>query len=121
MATQTRLMTAEELWELAADGQHYELIRGELHTMPPAGGEHGRTGGNLFGPLWVFVKAQGLGIVYSLETGFLVARDPDTVLVPDVAFVRTERVAPLGRTSKYIPFGPDLAIEVVSPTDRYTE
>src|SRR5439155_9121995 len=97
MTTEIRLMSAAELEDLPADSWHYELVEGELHKMPPAGGEHGRTGGNLFGPLWTFVKERGLGVVYSLETGFLVARNPDTVLAPDIAFVRAERAAPLGR------------------------
>ena len=40
---------------------------------------------------------------------------------PDVAFVRRERVEALGRQTGYWPEAPDLAIEVISPNDRYTE
>jgi len=50
------------------------------------------------------------------ETGFLLARDPDTVRAPDLAFVRAERAPPPSRG--YYPGAPDLAVEVLSPDDR---
>ena len=34
MATQIRLMTAEDLLQLPDDGFRYELVRGELHRWP---------------------------------------------------------------------------------------
>ena len=55
------------------------------------------------------------------ETGFLLSRDPDHVRAPDVAFVRRERVEAVGYTHGFFPGAPDLAVEVISPSDRYTE
>jgi Uma2 family endonuclease len=66
----------------------------------------------------VYVRAHGLGRVFAEETGFLLATQPDTVRAPDVAFVRRERALAVGRRPTYWPGAPDLAIEVVSPTDR---
>lgn len=40
---------------------------------------------------------------------------------PDVAFVRRERVEQVGEVEGYWPGPPDLAVEVVSPGDLYTE
>ena len=61
------------------------------------------------------------GSVYAAETGFQLTVDPDTVRAADVAFVRQERVEAVGDTDGYWPGAPDLAVEVVSPNDLYTE
>ena len=68
-----------------------------------------------------FVKAHALGVVFGAETGFTIASDPDTVRAPDVAFVRRERMPESGLPTGYWPGAPDLAVEVISPSDTYTE
>ena len=118
MATSQWLMTAEELLRLPDDGQRHELIAGALTTMPPSGAEHGRVAVRITGPLSHYVATHGLGEVYAAETGFLLARDPDTVRAPDVAFVSRERVAAAGTVTGYWPGAPDLAVEVISPNDE---
>ena len=95
-----------------------ELIYGEVIEMAPAGEEHGYVEHEIDVYLGVYVKANDLGRVYPGDTGFLLASDPDLVRVPDVAFVRRERVV---RTPKYYPGAPDLAVEVVSPGDSYSD
>jgi Uma2 family endonuclease len=121
MATTTQLMTAEDLLRTPDDGFRYELVRGELRKMAAAGHRHGRIAINMTTPLDQFVRGQNLGIVYAAETGFRLASDPDTVRAPDVAFVRRERVEAVGDTEGYWPGAPDLAVEVVSPSDTYAE
>ena len=69
----------------------------------------------------IHVKANNLGRVFGADAGFLLARNPDTVRAPDAAFVRRERVEEVGIPSGYWPGPPDLAIEITSPNDRYTE
>jgi Uma2 family endonuclease len=89
--------------------------------VAPAGDEHGRIGTmGIAIALGSFVKQRGLGIVYALETGFQIGHHPDTVRVPDVAFVRAERIPP-GRSKGFIQGAPDLAVEIISPTDRASE
>jgi Uma2 family endonuclease len=112
-------MTAEELFELQDDGLRHELVEGELRTMAPAGFDHGRVALRIGARILAHVEEQLLGEVLAAETGFVLARDPDTVRAPDVAFVASER-APLG-TRGFAELAPDLVVEVVSPSDRASE
>jgi Uma2 family endonuclease len=117
--TTTRLITAEELLLMPDDGMLHELVKGELRTMPPPGDEHGDITMELAWWLGQHVRAHRLGKVYAAETGFLLARDPDTVRAADVSFVRRERLTP--RQRSYKALAPDLVAEVISPTDRARE
>ncbi len=119
--TTTDLITADELLQMKDDGFRYELVRGELIKMSPAGHQHGRIALNLTTPLDQFVRANQLGVVYAAETGFKLATDPDVVRAPDAAFIRRERVEEVGQTEGFWPGAPDLAAEVVSPGDTYAE
>jgi Uma2 family endonuclease len=121
MATTHHMMTAEELLALPDDGYRYELVRGELRRMAPAGHEHGRLAMNIGIPLGQHVRAHDVGVVYAAETGFVLARDPDCVRAPDVAFVRKERAEAVRDERGFWPGAPDLAVEVISPSDLYTE
>jgi Uma2 family endonuclease len=109
------ITTAEQLLR-AGDIGRCELIRGKLHMMIPPGFLHGRITMKLSGPILSHVEAHGLGTVVAAETGFLLARDPDTVRAPDIAFVRAARLP--GPERGYFPGAPDLAVEVLSPDDR---
>ena len=40
-SAQHTLLTAEELLKMPDDGYRYELVKGVLRKMPPAGFEHG--------------------------------------------------------------------------------
>jgi Uma2 family endonuclease len=121
MSTTPTLATADELLMMPDDGFRYELVKGEIRRMPPAGSEHGSITVNITVPLAQFVKANGLGVVFGAETGFKIASDPDTVRAPDLAFVRRERIPEGGIPQGYWPGAPDLAVEVISPSDTYTE
>ncbi|HZS08225.1 MAG TPA: Uma2 family endonuclease [Blastocatellia bacterium] len=122
MATTTQLITAEELSKMPDDGFRYELVKGELRKMPPAGHQHGKIAMLIAIPLGKHVLDHKLGMVYAAETGFLIARDPDMVRAPDVSFVRHEVIDKIGEPDDaYWPGAPDLAVEVISPNDTYTE
>lgn len=121
MATTTKAMTAEELLRLPDDGQRHELIAGELRTMTPTGDEHGGIVAILTEALRAYVRPRQLGLVRTGEPGFLLARNPDTVRAPDVAFVSRERAQSAGKVTGYRHGAPDLAIEIVSPSDLYIE
>ncbi len=84
--------------------------------MSPAGFEHGDIAGRVHGHLFYFVTQSHLGTVTAAETGFQIGHNPDTVRAPDVAFIRAERV-PNVRTRGFFQGAPDLAVEVISPTD----
>jgi Uma2 family endonuclease len=118
----SQTMTADDLLKLpSGQGARFELVQGELRTMPPTGFEHGDIAGELLMRLRQFVRANHLGRVLTAETGFILSRDPDTVRAPDVSFVREARVAQLGRVKGFFPGAPDLAVEVVSPSDSAGE
>ena len=121
MAATTKLMTAEELLEMPDDGFRYELVRGELVKMAPAGHMSSFMELRVGARLLDFVEANGLGRAYSSNGGFRLESEPDTVLAPDASFVRQERVEAAGDGDGFFPGPPDLAIEVISPSDRYTE
>jgi len=120
-ATLTKPVTADELLAMPDDGQCYELVKGELRMAPPPGFEHGEITMNLAGPLYQHVKSNSLGVVFAAETGFKLESNPDTVRAPDVAFMRRARVQETGRVPGYGSGAPDLAVEVLSPSDRTIE
>lgn len=117
---EVRRATAEELLAMPDDGRRWELVRGELRSMSPAGSEHGAVAIRLGALLAAHILQRRLGVPFGAETGFTLARKPDTVRAPDFAFVRAERV-PHRLPRGYFPGAPDLAVEVVSPGDTAAE
>lgn len=113
-----QITTAEQLF--AANLQHCELLGGELVMMSPAGFDHGRYASRIVAALENHVTQQRLGVVTTAEAGFQLSHDPDTVRAPDVAFVREDRIPP-GGVKGFFQGAPDIAVEVVSPTDRTAE
>jgi Uma2 family endonuclease len=113
--------TAEELLQMPKDGQARELVRGELRVMEPPGFEHGQVALTVGSLLFAHARRTGCGVALGAETGFLLASDPDIVRAPDAAFVAKGRVERVGRTKKHWPGAPDLAVEVLSPSDRAGE
>lgn len=110
--------TAEDLPYLGPEEGLSELVAGALVREPAPGEEHGWIAGTVFGHLFSFVREHRLGRLYAAETGFVLARDPDTVRAPDVAFVSAERLASTVRRGPYFEGAPDLAVEVLSPGNR---
>jgi Uma2 family endonuclease len=121
MTTEVKRITAQELLLMPDNGMRRELIQGELREMPPSGHRHGQVAIKISWPLAQYVEEHGLGVVYAAETGFLLERDPDTVRAADAAFVVASRVAQVTNERGFFPGAPDLAIEVISPGDSYTE
>ena len=115
MATKT-LMTVEDFLRLPEPLDcSYELVEGELITVSPGMFLRNQVRDNLLVLLKMFVEARKLGTVVSEQSFHLFG---DTVRVPDVAFVRTGRTLPPNK----LPEGaPDLAIEVISPTNTPRE
>lgn len=118
MATTVR-MTADDLLTLPDDGWRYELIRGELQRMAPDNFDHGQFGDNVQYPLSMHVRRHRLGRVVG-NVGFTLETDPDTVLAPDVSFIRTERLPARGGRG-FPEMAPDLAVEVLSPSNTAGE
>lgn len=110
-------LTAEELLRLNLPHKRTELVRGALIVREPAGARHGDVAMRLALEIATHVKSRGLGRVFAAETGFTIARDPDTVRAPDVSFVGRARL-PEPVPAEFLELAPDLAVEVLSPNDR---
>jgi Uma2 family endonuclease len=122
MAIRTK-MTAQDLWRLGEGDVRRELVNGEVIEMPPVGGTHGRTSIRIGRRLDEHVERQADGEVVGGDVGFILqlANDPERVRAPDVAFVSRERL-PEGRLpEKFIIGAPDLAVEILSPSDNPVE
>jgi Uma2 family endonuclease len=117
-----KLLTAEEFFERygGKDSPSYELVKGKLVEMTPPSGVHGETAIAIGSALYDFVRRSNLGRVM-VETGYTLGREPDTVRGPDVSFVMAERVPQGGWARGYVEGPPDLAVEVVSPSDSAAE
>ena len=105
-------MTLEEFLENDLEG--YEYVKGELVPMSPPSMEHGEISINIIRYLDRHVYKHQSGRLYTAETTFQL---DDRLVKPDVAFVSTERLPENRRKGAPIP--PDLAIEIVSPTDKH--
>jgi Uma2 family endonuclease len=122
MTTKTRL-TADDLWRMGEGEVRRELVDGEVVEMTPAGGVHGDVTGKVYRRLAEHVDARGLGKVVVGDVGFVLSlpSDPERVRAPDVAFVSTRKL-PEGRLPQgLIPGAPDLAVEVLSPSENPVE
>ena len=103
-------MTLKEFLEHDVEG--YEYVKGELVPMSPPSREHGEISVNIIRYLDAHVYQNKLGRLYTAETTFQVG---ERVMKPDVAFVSTAQLT--GDKTKGFPIPPELAVEVVSPSD----
>jgi Uma2 family endonuclease len=117
MATQvSTLLTAEEFYALGDIGPA-ELIYGKVVRLVAPKPKHGWITMQLGSMIHQFVEMHKLGKVYAAETGYLLERDPDLVRCPDISFVRAQ-LADGHNDNDYYAHSPDLAVEVLSPSER---
>ncbi|NCC36982.1 MAG: Uma2 family endonuclease [Chloroflexia bacterium] len=119
MSTLTRLLTAET-FALLPGSRHQELVAGEVIDHMPPGGVHGVVAAMLAALLIQWNRQTNQGFI-GVESGFVLAYDPDTVRSPDVYYVRAERLPKHGLPEGFWPFAPDLGVEIVSPHDTADE
>jgi Uma2 family endonuclease len=115
MATSARSHATEaDLLRTPRDGQKYELVDGQIRVSP-AGARHGLVIVELTGRLGAFVKRARSGYVFDSSTGIRLPKE--NVRSPDVSFVARRRFKKTGVPKGFIPFAPDLAVEVLLPAD----
>jgi Uma2 family endonuclease len=96
--------------------EHMELVRGEvIETMPP-GGRHGEIAGAIVALLRTWIK-QGIGGYVGVEAGFVLNQQTALVRAPDVSYVRIDRIPKDGVPEAFWAIAPDLAVEVISPSE----
>lgn len=118
MAVQLNLMTVEEFWKQYA-GKPYDLINGEIAEVMPTGFQHGQIEHRLSRLMSTVVDEHQLGAMLVGEVG--VQLGPHTVRGVDIAFVSNASMAKIKEPGKYLPFGPDLIAEIVSPSNTANE
>ncbi len=120
-AKTTELLTLEEFERLPdEDPYKLELVRGRVVREPPPGAHHGWFVWKLSAALHGYVEAHAIGIVVN-ETGFLLSVDPPTVREPDLAVIRVENLPRESLPEGWWTRAPDLAIEVLSPSNSAIE
>jgi Uma2 family endonuclease len=118
MATDARL-TAQALLRLGGDDIRRELVNGRVIEMPPHGFPHGEIVGRVCRRLVEHVEPTRAGRVVAGDIGFVlnVPGDPERVRAPDVAYVSLARLPEGRRPEGFMMGAPDLAVEVLSPSD----
>jgi Uma2 family endonuclease len=118
MVFREKLYSVEEFLEIAAlpenEDKQLELIDGEILEMAPSRPINSVVAMRIGSALFIFVDANDLGFVTGADGGFALA--PRTVFIPDVGFISKARMPEL--VGSVFPIAPDLAVEVVSPSER---
>ena len=105
--------TADELRRMPGD-EPWELWDGELRKVCGAGGDASHIAGII--AFLMREAARGVASIKGANGGYILSRDPDSVLVPDVAVVRWERWPNRELPQGWGELAPDLVVEVESPT-----
>ena len=113
--TSTHTMSAEAFWQMAQTDKKLELVRGEVIEYMSPGGLHGGFSLGIGALLRTFARSTG-GYA-GMEAGFLLERNPDVVRLPDISFVCAERVPETGIPETFWNQAPDVAVEVISPSE----
>lgn len=92
-----------------------ELVRGQVRALPPASRTHARVSGNVARLLAAYAEHGQTGRAFDEHTQFELPNLPDTVRMPTVSFVRTDRLPLGGSGGGWLSLSPDLAVEVLSP------
>jgi Uma2 family endonuclease len=97
-----------------SNGDRYEIIEGELVVTPPPVPVHQSLTTELLLAVGPIVRSEDLGRLFPAQIGVLLAEN--VMLIPDLVFVRRERLHIVGRT--LIEGPPDLVVEILSPSTR---
>jgi Uma2 family endonuclease len=121
-ASHSALLTADEFERLPGqEGYLLELVRGVVVRERGPGPLHGRLQSRMAHLLesWMEQRKERGGVL--VHAGFVLATGPDTVRLPDVAYVSAPRVPESGYGNRLWRLSPDLAVEVISPSNTWTE
>ncbi|MCU0480043.1 MAG: Uma2 family endonuclease [Anaerolineae bacterium] len=121
MLDTTKMTTIDEYLVFASlpenDGKYFELNNGEIIEMTPPTSRHVRVAGYIFAYLLGYIESNDLGIVFADNCGYLLSKR--RLVIPDASFVSKGRIEE--PTPNIIPLAPDLAVEVVSPSNTHLE
>jgi Uma2 family endonuclease len=117
-----RPWTVADLLALSDDENRYELVRGDLLMMSPSSPVQGRFATRFIYALMRYVDETAAGEVFTAEPGFVLRAEPEQVIRASyVAFVCRDRIPPEDQQGGFWPIAPDLAVEIISPSDSASE
>jgi Uma2 family endonuclease len=119
MSTIAQPLTGEQVLAMGDIGR-WELIYGKVVKMSPSGFMHAQVSAQVAWLLTEWNRQDQRGVVLGAEGGFRLSRNPDLLRAPDAAYVDAKRVGPES-PSGFFEGAPDLAVEVVSPGDSWSE
>ena len=117
-----KVWTEAELEALPDNGYKYELVNGELVISPKNNFQHENLCGRLYVELANYNQAHRLGVVLGSNLGCWMKSQ--NCRAPDISFISKERLQRLGfkpSTRKFLPGAPDLAVEIMSPSNTRRE
>ena len=114
-----RAMMLARFAALPDDGYRYEYLQGITTLMTPTGGLHGRIGIQIAALLWNHLEAGNAGHIFDSSTGYRLPNGDVRVL--DVSVILTGRLLDEEDPVGFIGIAPDLAVEVISPSERYED
>jgi len=121
MAVKERLYTAKEFWEIARlpenENKRLALIDGEIVEMASSSQKNTVIAGRIVYFLNAVVILRDVGYVTGADGGFTL--DEHNARQPDVGFISKARHPELGGVE--FPVAPDLAVEVISPSESSKE
>ena len=115
------IVTPDQFLHHPAANDRTELIRGHIQVMTPASAAHGLVSGTVFHLLAAHVRQHKLGACFADSTGYTLPNLPNTVRAPDASFVRGDRLPIAGVGPGFLEMAPDLAVEVLSPSESRTD
>ena len=118
-ATIPQRMTTEEFKLRFREDEHLELVHGEVVEKVPPGFRHGIVAAKLTLRLGLWAEQNG-GYV-GVESGFVLFPNGQTLRGPDVFFVQADRILPEEIPDNFAQLAPDLAVEVLSPSESAQE
>lgn len=117
MVATTNTYSVDDLLKMP-NGENFELWHGELVEVSPSSINSSAIALWIAVRISLFVESRNLGFVSGENGGYLLFPNRDTVVAPDVGFVRWERLADRRRPKGFCGVAPDLAVEVTSPSDE---
>ena len=96
----------------------YEFIDGKLEKKEMPTAKHSGIATRVVIKLGIYLEKNNIGRVYADNTLFTIGANKR---IPDAAFVSAEKIPPTGEPLGIWDFAPDLAVEVISPSERHNE
>ena len=128
MAERTKIGMSLDEFMVRFEEQPFELINGEARDVTPAKKKHSKISKHIYDRILFYLVENDIGEVF-FETTFIIEDKTDWVggsRIPDVSFYEKSRFDEHEKDNpddeeKPFILVPDLVVEVISPTDKYTD